>query len=86
MNLIESSYVGSILIKSKCSCVCVWNSWGHNVENVKMTGSSLHQEWVSILSKCVFVKFNQIDFFASQDIAKKQTFFGKISRPIRREG
>ena len=67
-------------------CLCVWNSWGHNVENVEMTGSSLHREWVSILSKCVYVKFNQINFFASQDIAKKQIFFGKISRPIRREG
>ena len=40
-----------------------------------MTGSSLHREWVSILSKCVYVKFNQIDFFASQDIAKKTDIF-----------
>ena len=56
-------------------CLCVWNSWGHNVENVEMTGSSLHREWVSILSKCVYVKFNQIDFFASQDVAKKTDIF-----------
>ena len=56
------------------------------MENVEMTGSSLHREWVSILSKCVYVKFHQIEFFASRDIAKKQIFFGKISRPIRREG
>ena len=42
-----------------------------------MTGSSLHREWVSILSKCVYVKFNQIDFCTSRDIAKKQLFFGK---------
>ena len=44
-----------------------------------MTGSSLHREWVSILSKCVYVKFNQIDFFASQDIAKNRYFLVKLA-------
>ena len=49
------------------------------MENVEMTGSSLHREWVSILSKCVYVKFNQIDFFASQDIAKNRYFLVKLA-------
>ena len=49
-----------------------------------MTESLTHREWVLVLSKCVYVKFNEIDFFASQDIAKKQIFFGKTSRLIRR--
>ena len=44
-----------------------------------MTRSSLHREWVSILSKCVYVKFNQIDFFASQDIAKNRYFLVKLA-------
>ena len=52
-----------------------------------MTESSPHREWVSVLSECVYVKFNEIDYFASQDIIpKKHIFFGKISRLIRREG
>ena len=64
-------------------CLCVWNSWGHNVGNVEMTESKLHREWVLELSKCVYVKFHQIDFSKSQDIAKKQIFFSKIDRIIR---
>ena len=63
-----------LLIKSKC----VRNSWGHNVENVQTTESLPYQEWVSILSKYVNVTFRQIDFSTSQDITKKQIFFGKI--------
>ena len=46
-------------------------TWGHNVENVEMTKSLLYQEWVSILSKYVYVEFRQIDFSTSEDIAKK---------------
>ena len=42
-----------------------------------MTESSLHREWVSILSKCVYAKFHQIDYVISHDNAKKQAFFGK---------
>ena len=44
-----------------------------------MTGSSLHREWVSILSNCVYVEFNQIDFFASQDMAKNRYFLVKLA-------
>ena len=54
------------------------------MEKVEMTESLSHREWVLVLSKCVYVKFSEIDFFASQDIAKKQIFFGKISRLMRR--
>ena len=67
-------------------CLCVWNSWGHNADNVEMTEISLHREWVLELSKCVYVKFDQMDFSASQDIAKNQIFFSQIGRLIRREG
>ena len=58
-------------------CLSVRNSWGHNVEKVKMMKSLLLREWVLILSECVYVKFHQIDFCTSRDIAKKQLFFGK---------
>ena len=42
-----------------------------------MLESWLLREWGSILLECVSVKFHQIDFFTSRDIAKKQLFFGK---------
>ena len=51
-----------------------------------MLESWLLREWASILSECVSVKFHQIDFFSSRDIAKKHIFFGKIGRLIRGEG
>ena len=48
----------------------VGNSLGHNAENVEMIEISLHREWVSVLSKCVFAKFQRADFSISQDIVK----------------
>ena len=45
------------------------------MENVQTTESLPYQEWVSILSKYVNVKFRQIDFSTSQDIAKKNRYF-----------
>ena len=51
-----------------------------------MKERSLHQDWITVLSKCVYVKFHQINFSTSQDMAKKQIFFSKIGRLIRREG
>ena len=43
-----------------------------------MIESSLHREWVSILSECVYAKFHPIDLLrTSHDIAKKQPFFDK---------
>ena len=56
------------------------------MEKVEITESTPHREWVLELSKCVYVKFHQIDFSTSQAIAKKQIFFSKIGRLIRREG
>ena len=58
-------------------CLSVRNSWGHNAEKLKMMKSSLLREWVSILSECVYVKFHQIDFCISHDVAKNSYFFGK---------
>ena len=51
-----------------------------------MKERSLHKDWITVLSKCVYVKFLQINFSTSQDMAKKQIFFSKIGRLIRREG
>ena len=65
-------------------CVCgSQNSRGHNAEKVKMMASSLLREWVSIHSECVYVKFHQIDFCTSRDIAKNRYFSAKIGRLIR---
>ena len=51
-----------------------------------MKERSLHQDWITVLSKCVYVKFHQINFSTSQDMAKKHIFFSKIGRLMRREG
>ena len=51
-----------------------------------MKERSLHKDWITVLSKCVYVKFLQINFSTSQDMAKKHIFFSKIGRLIRREG
>ena len=50
-----------------------------------MKERSLHQDWIAVLSKCVYVKFHQINFSTSQDMAKKHIFCCKIGRLIRRE-
>ena len=48
------------------------------MEKVKMIESLLLQEWILELSKCVYVKFHQIDFSTSQDIAKDIIFSVKL--------
>ena len=50
-----------------------------------MIERSLDQEWFSILSKCVYAKFQRIDFSTSHDIAKKHIFFGKYWHSNTRE-
>ena len=50
-----------------------------------MLESWLLQEWASILSECVSVKFHQIDFFTNRDIAKNIYFSANISVERERE-
>ena len=61
-----------------CGAVELLGTQCENAGNVEMIESSLHWDWVSILSECVYATFHLIDLITNHDMTKKQLFFRQI--------